>query len=619
MGRIKVTIITACYNRVQTIGRAIESVLSQDYTDIEYIVVDGGSTDGTLNVLENYKEKLSYMISEPDHGMYEAINKGIGLASGDVVGLLHSDDVLYEDTIISQVVETMEEADADMLYGDGLFVYGNRVVRNWISGRNSRLKLLTGWLPLHPTCYVRRSVYSKYGTYDEGYKIAADTEWLFRMLYVNRIKTIYMHRYIVKMQMGGLSTSNSHRSAMWREDTAIYRSFHLPGMLMKLMKMMWKIPQFMPFRNKREQDNKMGTNNIDAAVLQLLRSALWHNVKLPSMYEANMLTNILQVARHQTVAALVSQAILDGNVRINDDGALEIMSILLSHQRHAAAKDTRVAMIAKLMVQAGIPYIVFKGQVAARYYPKVYLRSVGDVDFAVPFSYYEQAKQLIEEALKVSVVDDRLDKHAAFFYEKTRFEMHHRVETFGYYRHQTLFDSWISEEMKSPRILKIDAADVYALSPLMDIIVIFKHLFNHLLVEGVGLRQICDLALTLDRNRGLYDETILSKRLHQIGYYRGFKAMGALMVDYIGLSQSSFPFKLSPSDSRWGRVILNEVLAGGNFGKYGRENHSPSWRKSIETAWIAMRHCFKFLPLAPVDILFLIPRRIGISLRKYIR
>ncbi len=617
MQDIKVTIITACYNRVQTIGRAIESVLSQDYTNIEYIVVDGGSTDGTLDVISNYKDRLSYLISEPDNGMYEAINKGISLASGDVIGLLHSDDVLYADTIISQMVEIMEATDAEMLYGDGLFVQGNRVVRNWISGRNRRLKLLTGWLPLHPTCYVRRSVYKEYGMYIEKYKIASDTEWLFRMLYVNQIKTVYMHRYIVKMQMGGLSTSGSHCSMMWREDTAIYRSFHLPGLLMKVMKMMWKIPQFMPFSNKRVEANKI-PNTVDATVLQLLRSALWHNVKLPSMYEANMLTNILQTARHQAVSALVSQAILDGNVRTNDDGALEIMSILVSHQRHAAAKDARVAMIAKLMKQAEIPYIIFKGQVAARYYPQVYLRSVGDIDFAVPFSYYEKSKLMIEELLKVPVVDDRLDKHAAFFYEKTRFEMHHRVETFGYNRHQTLFDSWIAVEQKSPRILKIDGVDVHALSPLMDIIVIFKHLFNHLLVEGVGLRQICDLALALDRNRGLYDEAILSKRLHQIGYYRGFKAMGALMVDYIGLSQNSFPFELTPKDSRWGRIILKEVLTGGNFGKYGRDNHSPGWRKSIETAWIAMCHCFKFLPLAPVDILFLIPRRIGISLRKYI-
>ena len=616
MSRIKVTVITVCFNRVKTIGKAIESVLSQDYANIEYIVIDGGSTDGTLEVIDNYKDKLKRVISEPDNGMYEAINKGIRLATGDVVGLLHSDDVLYGSSVISQVVSMLEQNHVEMIYGDGLFMRDNRVVRNWISGCNSRLKLRMGWLPLHPTCYVRRSVYIKYGMYDERYKIAADTEWLFRMLYVNRIKTFYSHRYIVKMQMGGLSTSSSRRRTMWQEDTAIYCSFHQPGLAMKMMKMLWKIPQFIPYFMKDTDKISQGTVNM--AVLQLVRSALWHNVWLPSMYEPVILSDIIMTARHQAVAALVSRALIDGNVYSSDDGALEIMSILLSHQRHAASKDARVVMLATVMEQAKIPYLIFKGQVAARYYPQVSLRSTGDIDFAVPLSCYDRAKQVITHCLKVPVTDDRLDKHAAFVYENTRFEMHHRVETFGFFHHQALFDRWIASEMEKPRILKIDGNDIHTPSALMDILIIFKHLFNHLLVEGVGLRQICDLALALDRNSGLYDEALLAARLRQIGYYPGFKALGALMVDYIGLPQNSFPFKLTPQDSRWGRIILQEVLSGGNFGKYGRENHSPGMRKSIETAWIAMRHCFKFIPLAPIDILFLIPRRIGISFRKYV-
>ena len=136
---------------------------------------------------------------------------------------------------------------ADMVYGDGLFVRGDRVIRNWISGTNRRWKLRAGWLPLHPTCYVRSDVFARYGAYNEHYQIAADTDWLFRNLYVNRIHTVYLRRYIVKMDMGGLSTDCSRRRQMWREDTAIYQSFHLSGKVMKVMKMMWKLPQFMAF------------------------------------------------------------------------------------------------------------------------------------------------------------------------------------------------------------------------------------------------------------------------------------------------------------------------------------------------------------------------------------
>ena len=244
---MKVTIITTCLNRVHTIGRAIESIIRQDYADIEYIVVDGGSTDGTLDVINRYRDHISHLVSEPDHGMYEAINKGLRLATGDVIGLVHSDDVLYDNTVISQVAEVMAVSAADMVYGDGLFVRGDRVIRNWISGTNRRWKLRAGWLPLHPTCYVRSDVFARYGAYNEHYQIAADTDWLFRNLYVNRIRTVYLRRYIVKMDMGGLSTDSSRRRQMWREDTAIYQSFHLSGKVMKVMKMMWKLPQFMAF------------------------------------------------------------------------------------------------------------------------------------------------------------------------------------------------------------------------------------------------------------------------------------------------------------------------------------------------------------------------------------
>ena len=122
----------------------------------------------------------------------------------------------------------------------------------------------------------------------------------------------------------------------------------------------------------------------------------------------------------------------------------------------------------------------------------------------------------------------------------------------------------------------------------------------------------------LDRNKGNYDVDLLAARLRQIGYYRGFRAVGALMVDSIGLPRDSFPFPLTKADSRWGRQIMREVMAGGTFGKYGRENKTASLRKSIETAWMAMCHCLGFLPLAPVDIMFLIPRRIGISFKKYL-
>ena len=149
---MKVSIITTCYNRCSTIGEAIRSVLAQDYPDIEYIVIDGASTDGSVSVIGKFSMKF---VSEADGGMYEAINKGIRMATGDIIGLVHSDDMLYDEHVISDVVKKFEETGADFLYGDGIYVNSQNIdktVRIWNGGTYHRWKVRLGWLPLHPTC-----------------------------------------------------------------------------------------------------------------------------------------------------------------------------------------------------------------------------------------------------------------------------------------------------------------------------------------------------------------------------------------------------------------------------------------------------------------------------------
>lgn len=248
---MKISIITSCYNRVSTIRGAIESVLAQDYPDIEYIIVDGASTDGSVEVIrdaiEGHEDKVKF-ISEPDHGMYEAINKGIRMATGDYIGLVHSDDFLYSSHTISDIAKRLKETRADFLYGDGLFVNPentDKVVRKWIGGTYRLWKVRHGWLPLHPTCYIRREVMEKLGGYDESYMIAADTDLLVRYLLDNHVKTDYLKKYIVRMRMGGMSTDNSRRAKMWKEDIRVYSSHGFKHVtLTKIEKMLWKVPQF---------------------------------------------------------------------------------------------------------------------------------------------------------------------------------------------------------------------------------------------------------------------------------------------------------------------------------------------------------------------------------------
>ena len=250
---MKVSIITSCYNRAETIQGAIESVLVQDYPDIEYIVVDGASTDGSVEAIRRKMDDVRWkkswtFISEPDHGMYEAINKGIRMATGDIVGLVHSDDFLYDSHVITAVVEKFKETNADFVYGDGVYVNyqdTQKPIRNWIGGPYYRWKVRCGWLPLHPTCYIKRDVMMREGLYDESFKIAADTDLLVRYLYKAHLKVEYLHRRIIRMRMGGLSTDSQKRRQMWNEDIRLYTAHGFsPVILTKLMKMAWKVPQF---------------------------------------------------------------------------------------------------------------------------------------------------------------------------------------------------------------------------------------------------------------------------------------------------------------------------------------------------------------------------------------
>lgn len=248
---MRISIITSCYNREKTIRNAIESVLAQDYADIEYIVVDGASTDRSMSVINEYRNQVAHIISEPDHGMYEAINKGIRVATGDVIGLVHSDDFLYDKHIISDIVKKFQETGADFVYGDGVFVDSektDKTVRKWISGKYARWKVRLGWLPLHPTCYIRKEAMEQKGLYDESFKIAADTDLLVRYLYGNALKVAYLPKYVVRMRMGGLSTDSSKRRQMWDEDIRVYSAHGFPAVPTKIMKMMWKVPQFVRAR-----------------------------------------------------------------------------------------------------------------------------------------------------------------------------------------------------------------------------------------------------------------------------------------------------------------------------------------------------------------------------------
>jgi glycosyltransferase involved in cell wall biosynthesis len=207
---LKISIITVVWNNKETIKDAIDSVLSQTYKDIEYIVIDGGSTDGTVDIVKEYQDKISVFISEPDEGIYDAMNKGIVLATGNVIGILNSDDFYINELTIGKVVKEFKEKKVDSVYADLVYVKPknfNKTVRYYDSGNFNPSKFSYGWMPAHPTFFVKRKVYEKYGVFRTDLKIAADFDILSRFLYIHKISYSYIKEALVKMRTGGVSTS----------------------------------------------------------------------------------------------------------------------------------------------------------------------------------------------------------------------------------------------------------------------------------------------------------------------------------------------------------------------------------------------------------------------------
>jgi glycosyltransferase involved in cell wall biosynthesis len=205
------TIITVSYNSKKTISDTINSVLAQTYPNIEYIIIVGGSTDGTVEIVKSIGRKISKFISEPDKGIYDAINKGIKLATGDIIGILNSDDFFCNDTVIQKIVDAFKVENTDAVIGDVQFVDSknkSRIFRYYSSKRFHPGKFKFGFMPAHPGFYVKRKFFETLGYYKTDYKIAADYELLIRFLYTNMIRTTYLSMPIVSMRRGGISNKS---------------------------------------------------------------------------------------------------------------------------------------------------------------------------------------------------------------------------------------------------------------------------------------------------------------------------------------------------------------------------------------------------------------------------
>ena len=244
---MKISIITITYNSASSLQRALDSVQSQTYKDIEHVIIDGASTDGTRKLIEAYakQHKNVKWVSEKDNGIYDAINKGIRLATGDVIGFLHSDDMFYSVDSIGQIAAAFEQNQAVVVYGDLQYMRGNKVVRRWKSNTFNPRALKYGWMPPHPTVYVRREVYQQVGEYDSWFRISADYDMSLR-IFTAGYNTHYIPEVLVCMETGGASNKNTKaRLSKTMEDYIVLKKNHVgAGYLTVACKQLRKVKQF---------------------------------------------------------------------------------------------------------------------------------------------------------------------------------------------------------------------------------------------------------------------------------------------------------------------------------------------------------------------------------------
>ena len=233
---------------MKSIERCFNSVLSQKNCEIEYIVVDGMSTDGTSEIVECYRERIDQIIREPDDGIYDALNKGVNAATGDVVGFMHADDSFADDRVLQRISELHTEHKVDASYGDLQYIdkESGRVTRHWVSGRYNPSKFYFGWMPPHPTVYIRKSTYMQHGLYNLDMPTAADYELLVRMMVKEKISVGYVPHVLVKMQVGGSSNASIKNRVNANKDDRLawQRNGLKPPPLIRFTKPLRKLPQF---------------------------------------------------------------------------------------------------------------------------------------------------------------------------------------------------------------------------------------------------------------------------------------------------------------------------------------------------------------------------------------
>ena len=345
-------------------------------------------------------------------------------------------------------------------------------------------------------------------------------------------------------------------------------------------------------------------------LFEILRGELWGTGLSFSQLSHSEFEELMALAGEQTVTGLVGDCLIKNNIKLEREDALSLFAKLKAIEKRNAHVNENLVSFVNFMERKGVDYIIVKGQVAGALYPNPDARMSGDVDLYFVGDNYEKIKGLVEQRLgkQLSKLSD--GKHVEFEVNNVVFELHEKLSRLATRKHQEYWDQMIDHAiLEDTDTVTIAGKEIKTLSATYNALYIFVHLFYHMTASGVGLRQLCDmmksLSPTLPHREGVskIDKERLEEILKELGYLKAYKAMGAFLVEYLGLPEEEFPFTLTEKDRKWVETIKKNILKRGNFGRTGRKVKNLGVLHSMETGYLNMAQTLTFYRLAPKEVL----------------
>lgn len=351
-------------------------------------------------------------------------------------------------------------------------------------------------------------------------------------------------------------------------------------------------------------------NKNEVLFFSLLRNALWNTTEdFPEKIAPETSGALLRLAEEQTVSGLIIDALIRNDIHMEQQTVFETFCMLEQIKKANREVNRELLLFAELMAAKGLDYVVCKGQTVAALYPDPLLRMPGDIDFLI--YDYPAAQSIFQSEWGVSLPDSFIEKEVAFEHNSVTYELHTQLITFRWRSHQQYWESMMQQPHQS--VVVVDGKEVKSLSPNIYAVYVFAHLFFHFIREGIGLRQMCDWAIILDRYKDDIDTSQLSSDLDGLGMKRAYRAFGGVLINYLGLK--SFPLAQSGKDLKASEQILKDILRYGNFGKPSRRVQESGWKFKMETMGRTVRNCCKYFWLAPKEVGMIIPRLVLLNVK----